>query len=148
MRLLIAIRVTMSGLLWAIVYNALWGVAWFTFMRDEWRNAFTAVGQPLAWTPRVWLVWMGMTVPLGVALMAYAQGHASRRFFALRGTAALFLALATGMTVWGVHESLSYRVLALDALVNVIAMPGASIIAAASLRATLSRQSPNPDSGI
>lgn len=56
MRLLIAIRVTMSGLLWAIVYNALWGVAWFTFMRDEWRNAFTAVGQPLAWTPRVWLV--------------------------------------------------------------------------------------------
>jgi hypothetical protein len=141
---LIALRVTTSGLLWAATYNTLWGVAWFTFMRQEWRDAFAAVGQPLAWTPRVWFIWMAVTVPLGIALMAYAQGHTRRLFFAVRGTAALFLVFATGMAVWGLHESLPYRVLSLDALVNAISMPLASIVAAASLRPAPTSGSPSP----
>lgn len=148
MRWSIVVRVTTSGLLWATIYNALWGVAWFTFMRREWRDAFAAVGQPLTWTPRVWSVWMVVTVPLGVALMAYAYGHTRKMLFAFRGAVALFLPFAIGMTVWGAQESLSYRVLTLDALVNAISMPVASVIAAASLRSDRTNRSPVPRAAI
>jgi hypothetical protein len=32
-----------GGLLWALVYNLVWGVAWFTLMRREWLNAVAAI---------------------------------------------------------------------------------------------------------
>jgi len=28
-----------AAVLWALVYNALWGLAWFGFMRGEWARA-------------------------------------------------------------------------------------------------------------
>ena len=126
-------RLTMSGILWAAIYNGLWGVAWFTFMRREWQSAFAAVGQPSAWTPEVWFVWVVVTIPLGVALMAYAAEGPRKPVVALRGAFVLVLVFSLGMTVWGIQESLSLRVLALDALVNALAMPVASLVAAASL---------------
>lgn len=127
------VRITTSGVLWAAIYNGLWGLAWFTFMRREWEDAFAAVGRPLAWTPEVWFVWVVVTVPLGVALMAYVDGSPRKFLLALRGAFALLFAFSPGMTVWGVQESLSLRALALDALVNALAIPIASLAAAASL---------------
>jgi hypothetical protein len=123
----------MSGLLWAAVYNGIWGLAWFTFMRREWQTAFAAVGQPLAWTPEVWAVWIAMTLPLGVALAVHAD-HSTRKLQAsMKGAMAMLALFALGMTAWGLTESLPGRVLALDALVNAVAIPVASLAAVAGL---------------
>ena len=35
-------RVIAGGALWAAIYNLVWAVAWFLFMRTEWRDAFAA----------------------------------------------------------------------------------------------------------
>jgi hypothetical protein len=43
------------------------------------------------------------------------------------------LVFSAGMTIWGIHESLSLRVLALDALLNALAIPIVAIAAAAIL---------------
>jgi hypothetical protein len=126
-------RVAVSGLVWAGVYNGLWAIAWFAFMSREWQTAFAAVGRPLAWTGEVWFAWVVITVPLGLALMAHVIGSPRRFLSAVRGAAALFVVFSVGMTIWGVHESLSLRVLALDAMVNALAMPIAAIAAAAIL---------------
>jgi hypothetical protein len=128
------IRIAVSGLVWAAVYNALWGVAWFTFMRHEWQTAFAVIGRPLAWTADVWFVWVIVTPPLGAAVMAHAGSGPRRLLLALRGALLLFVLFSLGMTIWGVQESLSPRVLVLDALVNAVSMPIASLAAVAALR--------------
>lgn len=124
------LRVSVSGVLWATVYNALWGIAWFTFMRRAWDDAFAAIGQPLAWSPPVWQVWILVTVPLGIALMAFAHSGHRPRLRALQGAGVLCSVFVLGMTVWGMQEAFALRVLVLDALVNVIAMPAAAVVAA------------------
>jgi hypothetical protein len=116
------IRIAVSGIMWAAVYNALWGVAWFTFMRDEWRAAFAAIGRPHAWTAPVWIVWGIVTLPLGAAVMAHADSGPRRLMLALRAALLLAFLFSLGMTVWGVEESLSPRVLALDGLVNFVSI--------------------------
>jgi len=126
------IRIAVSGIMWAAVYNALWGVAWFVFMRDEWQVAFAAIGRPQAWTAGVWIVWGIVTLPLGAAVMAHADSGPRRLMLALRAALLLAFLFSLGMTVWGVQESLSLRVLALDGLVNVLSMPLASLAALAT----------------
>jgi hypothetical protein len=129
------LRVTAVGVLWSLVYNAVWGAAWFVFMRREWQTAFAAIGRGLAWTPVVWLVWVVATVPLGVVLMTYAARVGDPGRAGVRATLAVFLIFALGMTVWGLQEALSLRVLGLDAVVNAVAMAAATLVAVAVLPA-------------
>lgn len=134
MRQRIGTGAVVSGLLWAMVYNLLWGAAWFAFMRREWTRAAEVLGESMPWTAEVWLVWIVLTVPLGSAMMAYvASTNFSPRNVVVPSTA-VWLLLTTGMVTWGLTESLSLRVLALDSAVNLVAMTIASIIAASVLR--------------
>ena len=59
-----------------MVYNLVWGVAWFVFMRKEWRDAFAAIKRPLLFTADIWIFWMVLTLPIGVAIVAYAANPA------------------------------------------------------------------------
>jgi hypothetical protein len=129
------LRVTAAGVLWSLVYNAVWGAAWFVFMRREWQTAFAAIGRGLAWTPAVWLVWVLTTIPLGVVLMSYAARSVDPRRAGVRAALAVFLIFALGMSVWGLQEALSLRVLGLDAMVNAVAMAAATLAAVALLPA-------------
>jgi hypothetical protein len=123
-----------SGLLWAGVYNLLWGAAWLAFVRREWTRAAEALGESMPWTAEVWLVWIVLTVPLGSAMMAYvASTDFSPRNVVVPSTA-VWLLLTTGMVTWGLAESLSLRVLSLDSVANLVAMTIAFIIAASVLR--------------
>lgn len=119
-----------AGVLWAVVYNLVWGAAWFGHMRREWLNAFAALGQPHPWTAEVWVVWGVFTVPLGIAMMAYAASSKRPRRRVFLACLIVWLLLAAGMAVWGITESLSPRVLALDALVNLVAVLLASFVGA------------------
>lgn len=134
MRGLIQLRIAVSGIIWAAAYNAIWGVAWFTFMRHEWQSAFATLGRPHPWSSEVWLIWGLVTLPLGAAVMAYADSAQRRRALAVQAAFLLAFLFSLGMTVWGVQDSLPLRVLALDALVNVVSMPIASLVAVAALQ--------------
>jgi hypothetical protein len=123
-------RVIAGGVLWAAVYNLVWGVAWFLFMRREWREALAAIDRPMVWTTDVWIGWIALTLPIGVAIVAYTansarSGSASKA--AVYSGATLWLLMTVGMTIWGWQDSLSIRILALDAMVNLVAMLSASL---------------------
>lgn len=126
-------RVIASGALWSVVYNLCWGLAWFGFMRSEWISAVAALGQRLPWTAEVWFVWVTFTVPLGVVMMAYASSCNHSFWKMVVASTAAWLLMALGMIIWGIHESLSIRVLALDSLVSLVAIMAASLIGAWSL---------------
>ncbi len=128
-------RVVASGALWALVYNLVWGLAWFAFMRREWERAMAAVGRPVPFTAEVWFVWVVLTFPIGMAVMAYSADHprfATRA--ALLAAGGTWLVIAGGTTVWGWTAALSMRVLAADASVNLAAMAAASLAGAWSQR--------------
>ena len=129
-------RVVAGGALWAVVYNLVWGVAWFAFMREEWRGAAAAIRRPLPWTAEVWFVWVVLTIPIGVAIMAYAAGRGRTVLrAALSASAVIWLLFAVALSVHGVAESYSFRVLALDASVNLVGMLAGSLVGTWSLRA-------------
>lgn len=111
-----------------VVYNFIWGVAWFAFMRSEWLDAAAAIRHPLPFTAEVWFLWVTLTLPLGVAIMAYAADRArSTPKIAVNVAAGLWLPLTLGMGVWAWQESLSMRVVALDSAVNLVAIVAASL---------------------
>jgi hypothetical protein len=122
------IRVIAGGTLWAAVYNMAWGVAWFLFMRNEWRDAFASTKSPLLFTAEIWILWIVLTLPMGMGLVAYAANPgrsisaAKAAFYA--GTA-LWLVMTLGMTGWA--RSFSARIIVLDATVNLIALMVASL---------------------
>ena len=121
-------RVVASGALWAVVYNLVWGVAWFAFMRREWLDAAAAIRRPLPWTAEVWFLWVVLTLPMGVAIMAYAAGRApSAPKAAVYAAVPLWLLMTLGMAIWGRQESLSMRVIAMDSTVNLVGMVAASL---------------------
>ncbi len=123
-------RVIAAGAFWAVVYNLVWGVAWFVFMRREWHNAFAAIKRPMLWTPDIWISWIAITLPIGVALVAYARNPArsmSRPKAAVYAAVPLWLLMTLGMAVWARQESLSIRIIALDSIVNLVAMVAASL---------------------
>ena len=80
-----------GGALWALVYNLVWRVVWFVFMRREWCDAFAAFKRSLLFTSDVWVFWL--TLLLGVAIAAYAANPA-RSVSAPRG------AVNAGVTFW------------------------------------------------
>src|SRR4051812_7939840 len=67
-----------AGVLWMLVYNLIWGIAWFAFMRDEWQDASAATGRRLAWT-QVWGIWIILTLPIGIAIMSYSADRREQR---------------------------------------------------------------------
>jgi hypothetical protein len=121
-------RVVASGALWMVVYNLLWGVAWFAFMQREWLEAMAALQRPMPWTAEVWFIWVVLTLPIGVAIMAYT---ASRTHSGLKAAVyiavGLWLMMTMGMAGWGWQDSISMRVIALDSIVNLVAMVAASV---------------------
>jgi len=118
-------RVIAGGALWAAVYNLVWGVAWFVFMRGEWRDAFTAINRPLIFTADIWIFWIALTLPIGVAIVAYAANPA-RSISAPKASVyagmTLWLVMTVGMATWVWQNSLPIRIIALDSIVNLVAM--------------------------
>ena len=118
-------RVIAGGALWAVVYNLVWGVAWFVFMRREWRDAFAAINRPLLFTADIWIFWMALTLPIGVAIVAYAANPA-RSVSAPKATVyagmTLWLVMTVGMATWSWQSSLPIRIIVLDSIVNLVAM--------------------------
>jgi len=128
-------RVVASGALWALVYNLVWGLAWFAFMRTEWHRAVAVIRQPSPWTAEVWFLWVVLTAPMGVAIMAYTAGRARpANAAAVTATAVLWLLLTVPMGVYSLSQSLPMRVIALDSSVNLVALAAASLAGAWSQR--------------
>lgn len=117
--------VIIGGALWAGVYNLVWGMAWFVFMRREWRDAFAAIKRPLLFTADIWIFWIALTLPIGVAIVAYAA-NPTRSVSAPKATVyagvTLWVVMTAGMATWSWQNSLSIRTIALDSLVNLVAM--------------------------
>lgn len=127
-----------GGLLWALVYNCVWALAWFTFMRREWLDSTAALRKSMPWT-EIWVVSGALTLPLGIATVAYVAGRARAGpapRAALAAGLALWVPMTMGMSGWGWYESLSLRILMLDATVNLLAI-GAAVLAAVRLHARL-----------
>ena len=118
-------RVIAGGAIWAAVYNLVWGLAWFAFIRREWREAFAAINRPLLFTADIWIFWIALTLPIGVAIAAYA-GSLARSVSAPKATVyagiTLWLVMTVGMATWSWQNSLSIRIISLDAVVNLVAM--------------------------
>lgn len=128
-------RLVASGAVWTLAYNLIWGVAWFAFMRREWQVAVTAIGHPMPWTAGVWFLWGVLTVPLGIALMAYSASRAPRETAAaVTAAVAIWLVLALSMAAYSMSQALSIRVIVLDASVNLAAMSIAALAGAWSQR--------------
>jgi hypothetical protein len=135
-------RVVAGGALWALLYNLAWGVAWFAFMRQEWRTAATAIGRQMPWTADVWILVGILTLPLGAAIVAYAASPGrSVLKGALHACVAMWAVLTLGMAISCIQ--FSKRVIALDVSVNLIAMLVASVGAVWSLPAKCRQQEPN-----
>jgi hypothetical protein len=89
-----------------------------------------AIKHPLRLTPDVWILWIALTLPIGVAIMAYAASRAqftSPLKTAVYAGVALSLLMTLGMMGWGWQESIPVRAMALDSLVNLVAMVTASL---------------------
>ena len=133
------LRILVGGALWAAVYNSVWGIAWFTFMRQEWLRASASIDQALPWTPHFWAVWIPMTIPFGVAIMAYLASrskHTAIPRAALAASLVLWVPLTIGMAAWAWQDSLPARTIALDSFVNLVAVVVASFVGSWTLRAS------------
>lgn len=129
--------VVLSGVLWALLYNVLWAAAWLAFMGREWLVATAAGSESPPWRS-IWLVWVVLALPLGVAVMAYVAGRAGSaqvRRATVAASVAVWVVITLGMAVWGWQQSLSIRVIVLDSTVNLVAILVASLAATASQRA-------------
>ena len=121
-------HVLARGALWAVVYNLVWGIAWFAFMRAEWNASATAIGRAMPWTAEVWIIWGILTFPLGAAVVAYAANPArSARTGAVQAAVAMWAMVSVGMAIS--CSQFSPRVVVLDVVVNLLAMLVASIAA-------------------
>ena len=127
-------RVVASGAVWTLVYNLVWGVAWFVFMRQEWEEAVAAIGRTSPWTAEVWFLWVVLTVPMGVAIMAYASGRARASSAAVIAGTAVWLLLTVAMGAYSLSQSLSVRIIVSDSVVNLVGMVAASLAGAWSQR--------------
>ncbi len=122
-------RVVASGAVWAAVYNLIWGLAWFLWMRREWLAATAAINHALPWK-EIWIVWGVFALPLGIVAMAYIANPAraaSRSSASIASAFAIWLPLTLGMAVWGWQVSISFRTVLLDSIVNLVALLMASL---------------------
>lgn len=133
------IPVVGGGLLWASVYNLVWGVGWFTLMRREWLDAVAAIDGSLPWTPRFWIVWAVLTLPFGMAIVAYLRGRAPSTAAlkaALAASLVVWIPMTLAMAVWGWQAPLPMRLVVTDSGVNLIAVVAATL---AGLRVTVAQ---------
>jgi hypothetical protein len=66
-------RVLLGGLLWAVVYNALWAASWFLFLRRGLIAAVEALGRPSPETTEWILTYVLLTIVAGMfAIWLYA----------------------------------------------------------------------------
>jgi hypothetical protein len=114
------------------VYNLLWGLAWLVFMRNEWLGA-GAGARSLPWSV-VWMVWVSLSLGLGIGCSAYIRGR--RWQAALAAGLAVWIPLTIGMGAWRAQTSFSLRVVVLDSVVNLVALVGAGLMAGRVYRAT------------
>lgn len=132
------LRALVGGPVWAAVYNSVWGIALFAFMQQEWLRASASVDWAYPWTPQFWTIWIPMTVPFGVAIMAYLASRPKRTSIllsVLAASVALWVPSTIGMAVWASQESLSPRTIVLDSLVNAVALIAASLFGSWLIRA-------------
>jgi hypothetical protein len=123
----------MGGAVWALVYNAIWGVAGLGFMQREWTEAAESSGRSMPWTTEFLLIWVPLTFLLGVAIAAYLKDMSELRAAlkpAVAASLALWVPSTAGMLAWA---SLSLQVYLLDSAVNLVATLLASLAAAWSL---------------
>ncbi len=128
-------RVVGAGAVWTLIYNLAWGIAWYGFMRGQWETAAAAIHRTMPWSV-VWHFWVLVTIPLGMAIMAYARGRMPRTYMAaVAGSVAIGLIMHVGMAVHGLGQSLSWswRVILLDAAVDLGALVAAALAGAWSL---------------
>lgn len=113
-----------SGVVWAVVYNLVWGLAWFAFMRQEWAAA-AGSGSSMPWNT-IWIVWCMLSILLGVACMAYVRNRIAGARAGVRATlaaaGAVWVPLTAGMVIWAWQVSVSLRVASLDSIVNLVAL--------------------------
>lgn len=73
----------------------------------------------------MWVLWIALTLPIGMAVVAYAASPV-RSASALRATVytgiTLWLVMTVGMAAWSSQDSLSIRIIALDSIVNLVAI--------------------------
>ncbi len=120
-------RVVVGGAIWAAAYNAVWAIAWFGFMRSEWATAAALSGRSMPWTPDFWIVWIPLTLPLGVAIAAYLNG--ARQGRTLRTAVAASLVLwVPGTIAMAVWFAFSPRTIVIDSGVNLLALLLASFV--------------------
>lgn len=127
------LAVFVGGGFWAFVYNLLWALAWFAFMRQEWIDAMASAKRSSPWTVEVWVLWVVLTLPIGIALAAYAANRSGFRSIlkaTLLGSLTLWLVMTVGMAGWAWSAKLSLRVIALDSVVNLVALAAASFASA------------------
>lgn len=128
--------VIVAGLLWAIVYSLVWGVAWFAFMRSAWYDALAEGDRQMPWT-EIWSVWAVLNAPLGIATAAYLRqrGSAASESRALIAVVlVLWIPMTAGMFSWAWSESLSLGMITIDSVVNLIGLAVASLLARAVVR--------------
>lgn len=80
----------------------------------------------------IWLVWVVLCVPLGVALAAYLQGarrDSGRSKPLIAVVLALWVPMTLGMYGWAWFDGISLWLITLDSLVNLVAIAGASVLA-------------------
>ena len=122
--------VVASGSLWTMVYNLLWGIAWFAFMRTEWMAAAAAAKRPMPFTAEAWFGAVVMSVLIGIAIMAHSRGRGrSAPKAAVAATVLVWILMTVGMFIWGVQSSFPLRTLAIDSTVNLLAMGAAALVA-------------------
>ena len=118
-----------------VTYNLLWGVAWFAFMQREWVDAMAATRRSMPFTAEVWFLMVVLSLPIGVAIMVYTSSRQRPALLtAVYAGLSLWVLMTLGMTGWGWQDSISMRVLALDSIVNLVAMVAASLAGVWSLR--------------
>lgn len=123
------IRITASGLLWAAVYDAVWGIAWFMFMRAEWQAGFQVLGKPMLWTPELWAIWVIVTVPFGIAVAAYTVGRRPALRAWLMASFVMWLFVAGGSDLAFLQMFIPSRTIVFDTLVNLVSMTAAAFAA-------------------
>jgi hypothetical protein len=126
-------RILVGGAVWALVYNAIWGVAGLGFMQREWTEAAESSGSTMPWTTEFLLMWVPLTLLFGIAIAAYlasAPGQRAGLKRAVAASLALWIPSTVGMLAWA---SLSLQVFLLDSAVNLLAALLASLAAAWSL---------------
>lgn len=119
-----------AGATWALVYNLVWGGAWYLFMRAEWTAATAAVHRDMPWTSGAWHAWVLATVPLGIGIMGYAQERPSPYRGALVSGVVIGMFFQVALAVYARSEGLAWRVILLDSGVSLSAVCAAGLAGA------------------